>query len=93
MAGTAEAPACGRLLLMPIISNPQGRFDEAKAPVTPPGQGVGWVALAVEDDDARVGRNKRRFPVIGGPSGDAVVLEAGAPVLRPVGKFARAGFS
>ena len=47
-------------------------------------QGFGWVDFAVEDDDARIGRWRWRTPVVGRPSGDAVVFKASAPVGRPV---------
>ena len=74
--------------LAPMVGHPGGGFDVAQPPVTPPGQGVGWIAFAVEDHNACTGWNKWRFPEIGGPRRNAVVLEARAPVLGPIGKFA-----
>ena len=71
-----------------MVGHPGGGFDVAQPPVTPSGQGVGRIAFAVEDHNACTGWNKWRFPEIGGPRRNAVVLEARAPVLGPIGKFA-----
>ena len=70
-----------------MLGHPAGWPDKPKTPVAPPCQGIGRVAFAVKNHNAGIFRDKRWLPIIRWPSGNAVVLEAGAPRGRPVLQF------
>ena len=75
-------------LFLPVISHPKGRLDESELSIAFACQGIGWVAFAVENYNARIFGNGGRCPVIGRPCWDAVVLETGTPLSGPVGQLA-----
>ena len=70
-----------------MLSHPKRWLDEPESSIALAGQGIGRIAFAMKNHNARIFGNLRGGPIVGGPTWNAVVFEAGAPLRRPVSQM------
>jgi len=73
-----------------MLGHPKRWFDEPEFSIALAGQGIGRIALAMENHNARIFGNLRGSPIVGRPTWNAVVFETGAPLRRPVSQMSLA---
>ncbi len=67
-----------------MLSYPKRWLDEPESSIAFAGQGIGRIAFAMKNHNPCIFGNLRGGPIVGGPTWNAVVFEAGAPLRGPV---------
>jgi hypothetical protein len=71
-----------------MLVYPRRWLDESESSIALTGQGIGRIALTVKNHNARTSWNLWRRPIVGGPTWNAVVFKAGAPLRKPIRQLA-----
>ena len=70
-----------------MLGHPKRWFDEPEFSIALAGQGIGRIAFAMKNHNPCIFGNLRGGPIVGRPTWNAVVFEAGAPLRRPVSQL------